>query len=165
MPLTILYAAIPNSFSTNFICATVSPFATRLALPFLIMSIASIPRSVLQAVRTDLYPLASHVRRFTFLWFALPQTATPPDGAILFQLLDGRWICAVLIDVDDPGRQVAGTRQGPTEEAFRRRSITFGSQKEIDGLPRGIDRSIELSLLAFHLNVSFIEAPALVGGL
>ena len=68
MPLTILYAAIPNSFSTNFICATVSPFATRLALPFLIMSIASIPRSVLQAVRTDPYPLASHVRRFTFLW-------------------------------------------------------------------------------------------------
>ena len=43
MSLTILYAAIPNSLSTNFIWATVSPFATRLALPFLIISVASIP--------------------------------------------------------------------------------------------------------------------------
>ena len=42
-------------------------FATRLALPFLIISIASIPRRVRQAVGTDPYPLASHVRRFTFL--------------------------------------------------------------------------------------------------
>ena len=67
MPLTVLYAVIPNSLSTNFICATVSPFATRLALPFLIISIASIPRRVRQAVGTDPYPLASHVRRFTFL--------------------------------------------------------------------------------------------------
>jgi hypothetical protein len=31
------------------------------------MSIASIPRSVRQAVGTDPYPFASHVRRFTFL--------------------------------------------------------------------------------------------------
>jgi hypothetical protein len=65
--LTVDYAAIPNSFSTNFICAIVSPFATRLALPFLIISIASIPRSVRQAVGNEPYPLASHVRRFTFL--------------------------------------------------------------------------------------------------
>ena len=66
-PLTIRYAAMPNNFSTNFFCATVSPFATRLALPFLIMSSASIPRRVRHAVRTEPYPLASHVLRFTFL--------------------------------------------------------------------------------------------------
>jgi len=97
--------------------------------------------------------------------FALPQTATSPDGAILFQVLNGRWICAVLIDVDHPGRQVAGMSQGPTEEAFGRCSVTSGSEKEIDGLSRGIDRSIEVPLLAFHLDVRLIEAPALVGWL
>lgn len=67
IPISHSYPVMPNSFSTNFSWATVSPFATRLALPFLIMSIASIPRSVRQAVGTEPYPLASQVRRFTFL--------------------------------------------------------------------------------------------------
>ena len=40
--------------------------------------------------------------------FGLPQTATSPDGAFAFQVLNRRWISAVLIDVDDPRRQVAG---------------------------------------------------------
>ena len=96
---------------------------------------------------------------------ALPQTATSSDGAILFQVVDGRWICAILIDVDHPGRQVTWMRQGPTEEALRCCSVTFGGKKEINGLSRGIDRAIEVPLLAFHLDVGFIEAPALVGWL
>jgi len=58
--------SLQHNLSTNLSCATVSLFATRLAIPFLIMSIAAIPRSV-RHVDTDPYPLASHVRRFTFL--------------------------------------------------------------------------------------------------
>ena len=57
----------------------------------------------------------------------LPQMATLPDGAILFQVLDGQWI-GVLIDIDHPGREVAGMRQGPAKEAVRRHSVTLRSQ-------------------------------------
>src|SRR5579859_4682830 len=96
---------------------------------------------------------------------ALPQTATSPDGAILFQGLNGRWISAVLIHIDDPRHQVARMRQGSAKEAFGRSRVPLGSQKEIDGLTSGIDRSVEVSLLTFHFNVCFIEPPASVGWL
>ena len=56
-------------------------------------------------------------------------------------------------------------RQGSAKEAFGRCRITLGGQEEIDGLPCGVDRSIEEPLLAFHLDVRFIQAPTFVGGL
>jgi len=49
----VSYAAIPNSLLMNFIWATTSPLAALLTLPFRIMSIASMPRNVRHAVRTD----------------------------------------------------------------------------------------------------------------
>jgi len=91
----------------------------------------------------------------------LPQTAISPDGSILFQVLDGRWINAVLIDVDYTGRQVAGMHQGPAKEKFRRGGVTPGGQEEIDRLSRGIDCPIEESLLSVHLNARFIQPPTL----
>ena len=59
------YAATPNNLLTNFAYPTTSSFATHLALPFLTISIASIPRRILQAVCKEPWPLASQVRRFT----------------------------------------------------------------------------------------------------
>jgi len=50
--------------------------------------------------------------------FALPQTATSSDGAILFQVLNGRWICAVLIDVDHPGRRLPGCAKALRKKRF-----------------------------------------------
>jgi len=42
--------------------------------------------------------------------FALPQTTTLPEGSILFQRFNSRWISAVLIDVDHPGHRVTWMR-------------------------------------------------------
>jgi hypothetical protein len=82
---------------------------------------------------------------------ALAQLAALADDAFLFQALDRRRIGTVFIDVDHPWHRVAGLRQGPTKEAFRSCRITLGSQKEIDGLPSGIDRPIEEPLLGSPL--------------
>jgi hypothetical protein len=62
-----IYAAMPNSLPMNFTWATTFSFGTLLTLPFLVRSIASIPRSVRHAVGTEPDPLASQVRRCTFL--------------------------------------------------------------------------------------------------
>ena len=144
-PISHSYRVMPNSFSTNFIWATVSPFATRLARPFLIMSIASIPRKCSPSCRHRPVSFGEPGSSFhvsvilldnIIKVFALAQLAAPPYDAFLFQALDCHRIGTVFIDVDHPWHRVAGLRQGPTKEAFRRCRITFGSQKEIDGLPR-----------------------------
>src|SRR4051812_16561383 len=56
-------------------------------------------------------------------------------------------------------------RQGSAKEAFGRWGVALRGQQEIDGLTSGVDRSVQVSLLAFHLDVGFIEAPAFVGWL
>jgi hypothetical protein len=46
-------AAMPNKLLTNITWPITSPFATHLALPFLTISIASIPRKVRHAVSSE----------------------------------------------------------------------------------------------------------------
>src|SRR5215471_19720568 len=62
------YAAMPNSSAMKVACAIASSFATHLTLPFRIICTASMPCKVRQAVKSEPYPFASHVRFFTMRW-------------------------------------------------------------------------------------------------
>jgi glycosyl hydrolase family 130 (putative beta-1,4-mannooligosaccharide phosphorylase) len=103
------YAAIPTSWPTNLASATASPWATRLARPFLAISIASIPLNVRHAVHTEPKPLASHLRHLTVRWScstmvvqipALPHSASPLQCALLLRFLHRNWGPRVLVAPD-----------------------------------------------------------------
>jgi hypothetical protein len=48
---------------------------------------------------------------------------------------------------------------GLAEEAQRGSSIPFSRQQEVDGLPRCIDRAVQLFPLAFNFDVGFVHSP------
>ena len=62
------YPVTPKVRLMNFICATTSPFATHLTLPFLIMCITSKPCSVRQAVGNEKKPMPTRILRLIKRW-------------------------------------------------------------------------------------------------
>jgi hypothetical protein len=148
-------------------------FATRLALPFLIISIASIQRSIRQAVFTDPYPLASHVRRFTLLVILLdniieeltPSQPASADDVLLLQLLDRGRIGTVVIDIDQarhPDCLNWLTLASRSVSQLLRHAWRWPESRSFVRLNRLPGREM---LLAFFLDVRFIQPPASVSRL
>jgi hypothetical protein len=86
-----------------------------------------------------------------------------PEYAFDLELLHSRRIRSVLIHVDHPRLRIARVEQHLTKESLGRRCIAFGREQKIDGLPGGIYGSIQISVLPFDSNVSFIDAIAFIG--
>jgi len=51
------------------------------------------------------------------------------------------------------------------EKALSRGCVLLGREKEIEGGTGGIHRPIQVTPLAFHPDVRFVHAPAVIGGL
>ena len=69
----------------------------------------------------------------------------------------------MLVHVDDPRHGIARSTQGLAEEAFGSRGIALGGEQEIDRLAGGIDRPVQVAVLALDLNIGLVGAVALVG--
>src|SRR3954452_16549699 len=83
--------------------------------------------------------------------------------SFVFQLLDSGRIGWLFIHVDDSWRGIAGAAQRLAEEAFRGRFVAFGGEQKIDGLPRGVHRSIEVSIFSLHLTIGLVGTVGAVG--
>ena len=90
------------------------------------------------------------------------KTAMSSDGAFLLQILNHHRIGAVFVDIDHPRHRVAWTRQSPAKEALRGYCVTLGREQKVDRLAGGIQRSIQILVLTFYLNVGLVDPIALV---
>src|SRR6202795_1994215 len=64
------------------------------------------------------------------------------QSALGFELRNCRRITGVLVGVDDPRRRMVFSAQRFGEEAFRRPSIAFSRQKEVDRRTGGVDSPV-----------------------
>lgn len=80
--------------------------------------------------------------------------------AFVFQFLDGGRIGRIPVDVDDAWLRSCERVQGLAQEALRSSRVPLGSEQKLDGLARGVDRSIEIPVSAFDLDVRLIDPPA-----
>ena len=72
--------------------------------------------------------------------------------AFAFQCPQRGWMGWVLIYIDDLRDGITRRAKHLSKEAFRGSRIAFGSEQEIDGLPGGVRRSIEIPLLVSLAN-------------
>ena len=84
--------------------------------------------------------------------------------ALAFQRPYRGWISWVPIYIDDPRYWITRRTKHFSKEPLRGRSIAFGGEQEIDSLPSGIYGSLEILVLALHLNIGFIHTVTLIGG-
>jgi hypothetical protein len=95
----------------------------------------------------------------------LTHTTTAPQSALLLQLRDRGRIGGILIHVDDAGLNIRWICENLTKEPLGGSSITLGGEQEINALPRRIHRPIQVPILAFNLNIGFVDPVGSVGRL
>ena len=80
------------------------------------------------------------------------------DAALLTPT--ARRIRSVLVYVDHPRLRIGWVQQRLTKESLGCCGIAFGREQEIDGLPCGIDGSVQVPVLPFDTDVGLIDAVA-----
>jgi hypothetical protein len=85
------------------------------------------------------------------------------ECALDLEFLHGRRISSVLVYVDSPRLGIGWVEQRLTKESLACRSVTVGREQEINSLPGGIHGSVQITVLPFDPDVSFIDAIAFVG--
>jgi hypothetical protein len=86
-----------------------------------------------------------------------------PKCAFHLEFPDRRRIRSVLVHVDYPRLGIGWVEQDLAEESLGCRCIALGGEQEIDGLPCGIYRSVQISVLPFDPDLGFVDAVVLIG--
>ena len=73
-------------------------------------------------------------------------------------ILKSGFICAALIDVGDPRKEIVLDRA--REEPARSATITFGGEQEIHGVALLIYRTIQIAILTPDFDVGLVHTPA-----
>jgi hypothetical protein len=95
---------------------------------------------------------------------ALAQANATRQRALGFQRLDGCRIGGVLVHVQHPWHGTTRCFYGFNKEALRRRRIPFRRQQKLDRLARGVDRTVQIPVLAIDPYISLVYPVGLVGG-
>src|SRR5438270_189141 len=91
---------------------------------------------------------------------ALAQTDTARQRAFGFQPFHSGWKSRVPVHVDDPRYGVVRRAKSLTEKAFRSSCVAPGSEQKVDRLTGGIDSAVQVFVLALHLYIRLVGAPA-----
>jgi hypothetical protein len=94
----------------------------------------------------------------------LPEPNPTRQKPFGIQFLHGGWIRRVLVHVHHSGGRIPRRLQGLPKEPLGTCGIAFCGEQEIGRLARCIHRALEKPALAFHLDIGFVHAIALVGG-
>src|SRR6516164_1433047 len=166
------YAASPNSSATNAAGPIESPLATHRTRPFRIMFHASIPCNVRHALTNEPYPCASQVRFFTVRWSCsttllryLHWRRRTRRGSVpsSFRACTAGGKAGCLSTLMTRGTGLPGALRALPKRRLAAAASRWGGEQEIDRLAGGIDRPVQVAVLALDLHIGLVGAVALVG--
>jgi hypothetical protein len=92
----------------------------------------------------------------------LPELNAAQQTGIGFQGLHGRRVRRVFVDIHDPRLCTPGRLRGLYQKAFGRGSVPPRQQQKLDGLASGVQRTIQVPVLALDPDAGLVDPLRLV---